>query len=351
MKLAALIQPTLDQQIELLHQAFLRLHEAPQTVLLVLAVVYKPIGITKLIQVMDILSSRGFLRSPKKEYRLSAQQREQFTQLSLLTLNKEGLQLNRLLANRLITEIDQLQTAFEFTPSQKLLEIIMAAEEIVPVVNSYSWQKKEVDESRVIRDLYYLGQIEQVEDALACNKNPQIIDHSKNTVLVEILFLPFDLEKFLQLSKVLQYQAFVTLIRMFQIQGQSCAYPVQLLEQVCAANPDRISPLYNIDCHHLLAEQYLYQMRFDDFERIQIIQDSSSYGLQLRAAYCFFTGENQQAIAYFEQAMLAKNKLTKRKKQYLNDVLGYFYKLALMVHGNKNSSISNFGIMQENQVR
>jgi SNF2 family DNA or RNA helicase len=46
-------------------------------------------------------------------------------------------------------------------------------------------------------------------------------------------------------------------------------------------------------------------------------------------------GENQQAIDYFEQAMLAKNKLTKRNKQYLNDVLGYFYKLALMVHGNQ----------------
>ena len=337
MNLTALIQPTLNQQIESLYQDFLRLHEAQQTMMLVLAVVYKPIGITKLIQVMDILSSRGFLRHPKKEYRLSAQQREQFTQLSLLTPNKEGLQLSRLLANRLIIEIDQFQTAFEFTPGQKLLEIIMAAEEIVPVVNSYNWQKKEVDERRVIRDLYYLDHIEQVEDALACNKNPQIIDYSKNSILVEIHFLPFDLEKFLQLSKVLQYQGFATLIRMFQTQGQSCAYPIQLLEQVCAVNTDTTSPEYNIDCYHLLAEQYLYQMRFDDFERIQITQDSSSYGLQLRGTYCFLTGDNNQAIAYFDQAMLAKNKLTKRKKQYLNDVLGYFYKLALMVHGNKQN--------------
>jgi superfamily II DNA or RNA helicase len=88
-------------------------------------------------------------------------------------------------------------------------------------------------------------------------------------------------------------------------------------------------------------------MRFNDFERIQVIQDISSYGLQLQGTYCFLTGENQQAIDYFEQAMLAKNKLTKRKKQYLNDVLGYFYKLALIVHANqKNVSYFSTALQQ-----
>ncbi|GAC20649.1 DEAD/DEAH box helicase [Paraglaciecola arctica] len=335
MKLAALIQPQIHQQIESLYQAFLRLHGSEQSLLMVLAVVYKPIGITKFAQVIDILETRGLLPNPKKEYRLSVQQREQFTALSLLTVSKDGLLLNRLLANRLMTEIGQLRTAFELNANQKLLEIMMAAEEIVPVINSYSWQNKEADRSRVIRDLYYLNHLEQLEANLELNKNPQIIDHAKNRILVEIFFLPFDLDKFLQLPKTLQYQAFATLIRTFQIQGQSCAYPVQLLEQVCAANSDRTSPSYNVDCHHLLAQQYLYQMRFEDFERIQVTQDASSYGLQLWGAYCFLTGENQQAIDYFEQAMLAKNKLTKRKKQYLNGVLGYFYKLALIVHANQ----------------
>ncbi|PKG99965.1 DEAD/DEAH box helicase [Paraglaciecola sp. MB-3u-78] len=339
MKLAALIQPSIHLQIESLYQAFLELNAVEQTTLMILAVVYKPIGINKLAHVMDILDSRGFLPQPKKEYRLMVQQKEQLTQLSLLIPNREGLQLNRLLANRLTAEIDQFHALFALTTHGQshstLLEIITAAEQVVPVVDSYSWQNKEVDRSRVIRDLYYLNQIEPLEAALAFNKNPQIINHKQNRILVELLFLPFELSSFLALPKVLQYQAFTTLIRTFQIEGQSCAYPVQLLEQVCVANSDRISPLYNIDCHHLLAEQYLYQMRFNDFERIQVIQDISSYGLQLQGTYCFLMGENQQAIDYFEQAMLAKNKLTKRKKQYLNDVLGYFYKLALMVHGNQ----------------
>ena len=334
MKLAALIQPQINQQIESLYQIFLRLNDAEQTTLMILAVVYKPVGMTKLAQIIDILDSRGFLSEAKKEYRLSTQQKEQLTRLSLLTSDREGVQLNKLLVNRLTTQIDQCHTSCELTAKQKLLEIIMAAEQVVPVMNN--WQNKHADEQRIIRDVYYLNQIQQLEAALEIHKNPQIINHKQNQILVEMFFIPFDLASFLQLSKVLQYQAFATLIRTFQIQGQSCDYPVQLLEQVCAANSDRISPLYNIDCHHLLAEQYLYQMRFGDFERIQDTQDISSYGLQLQGAYCFLTGENQQAIDYFEQAMLAKNKLTKRKKQYLNELLGYFYKLALMVHANQN---------------
>ena len=74
MKLTALIHPQINQQIESLYQAFLRLHEAEQALLMILAVVYKPIGITKLAQVIDILDSRGLLPNAKKEYRLSVQQ-------------------------------------------------------------------------------------------------------------------------------------------------------------------------------------------------------------------------------------------------------------------------------------
>jgi superfamily II DNA or RNA helicase len=339
MSIAALIQPQINKQIDALYHSFLQLSQHEQSVLMVLAVVYKPISIKNLEKIIGILVYSGFLPSVKNAYRLSVQQRERLTELSLLIPNNEGLQLNRLLANRLSNDIEQLPTAHESEANKqahnKLLAIIIAAEEVVPVVNSYSWQQKHVDKHRLIRDLYYFDQIPQVEEALAFHKNPQIIDHQQNSILLEILFLPFNLATFLLLPNSLQYQAFASLIRAFQIEGQNCNYPIQLLEQVCTAHPDRMDPSYNIECYHLLAEQYLYQLRFDDFERIQDTQDSSSYGLQLRGAYCFLRGENTKAIAYFEQALVAKNKFGKRKKQYLNEVLGYFYKLALMVQANQ----------------
>ena len=336
MKLAALIHPQSHDQIEALYQSFLALSEAEQGTLFVLSVIHKPIGALKLGLVIDLLIRRGLLSLPKKHYVLTPERKEQLTSESLLINNREGLQLSPLLGNFLVQKIDQLPIAIELAPGQRLLEIIMAGEEVVPVINSYSWQNKQADQARVIRDLYYLNQMDGFEAALDFHKNPQIIEHTKNRVLLDILFLPFDLKSFIQLSSAVQYQAFATLFRTFQMQGQSCAYPTQLLEQVCAATPDKTQPSDNSDCHHLLAEQYLYQLRFDDFLRIQNPEDRSSYGLQLQAMYWFLTGQNDLAIGYFEQAMLAKNKLTKRKKQYLNELPGYFYKLALMVKANKD---------------
>lgn len=339
MTIAALIQPDTNKHIDVLYQSFLGLDEHEQIVLKILAVVYKPIGIKKLEGVTNNLVDGGLLTGLKRAYHLSAQQRDQLTKLSLLTPSREGIQLNRLLANRLTTEVEQLQSTFDFAvqdqTQQNLLTIIMAAEDIVPVLNSYSWQNKLTDSQRVIRDLYYFGQFEQVEEALAFNKNPQIIDHQQNSILLELLFIPFDLNTFLQLPNKLQYQAFATLIRHFQMEGRSCEYPIQLLEQVCAARISESDSSYNVECRHLLAEQYLYQMRFDDFKRLQPEQDDSSYGLQLLGAYNFLTGDNRQTLKYFELAIAAKNKLAKRKKQYISGVLGYFYKLALMVEGNQ----------------
>lgn len=338
MQLATLIQPNTSQRLESLYQTFLTLCEAEQSVLIILAVIYKPLGVTKLDKVIDILFMDDFLPKEKKDYRLSPERKTQLVKLGLLTSDREGIQINRLLANRLTLEISRLPTVMELTGRDKLLEVIMAAEQVVPVVNSFDWQKKNIDQQRVLRDFYYLGEINNVEQELDFNKNPQIIDHHQNTVLLEILFLPFHLDTFLQLPNTMQYQAFASLIRLFQMQGQSCEYPIQLLEQVCTSHPDPTSSTYNLECQHLLAEQYLYQMRFDDFERIHSAQDNTCYGLQLQGAYCFLTGQNQQAISYFEQAMLAKNKLAKRKKQYLNEVLGYFYKLALMIAGNQGEA-------------
>lgn len=353
---AALIEPHIHQKIVDLHQVYAKLKPAHQAVLTILSIVYKPIGISKLEQLIGVLHQRGLLPNAKKDYILSVDQRHQLVKKSLMESTPTGLVVSRLLANRLVSECDQVR------------EIIMAAEVIVPALNSYSWHNKELDKKRVIRDLYFLGHIGQVEDALAFNKNPQIIDHVHNAALVEILFFPFNLAHFVSLPNTIQYQAFATLLRTFQTQGLCVEYPIQLLEQVCAASLQAANldagdskaghldtvrldavdlkaqkSTYNINCHHLLSEQYLYQMRFDDFQGMQIANDNSAYGLQLQGAYCFLTGENKQALSYFEQALAARNKIARRKKQYLPEVLGYFYKLALMVEANQHD-VSYFAI-------
>lgn len=342
MSSVTLIQPQIKEQIEAWYQIYQKLPESQKAVLMILAVIYKPIGIKRLEQVVSILREREFLPKLAKDYQLNAEERSYLSKQSLLIVSREGLQLNKAFANRLIADIGSWQVPFECTAREKLLEIIMVCEEVAPNSIGHAWQPRIEDKQRAIRDLYVLGHIAQVEEALAFNKNPQIIDHSLNNILVELLFLPFDLAQFLTLPRTIQYQSFATLFRSFQKHGLSCDYPIQLLEEFCVAmqsksdaNKGSSSP--NIECLHLLAEQYLYQMRFDDFERVQVDNDNSTYGLQLKGAYSFLKGENLQSIRFFEQAIVAKNKLTKRKKQYLNETLGYFYKLALMVQGNQDN--------------
>jgi len=335
MKLAALIKPDLSQEIEALYQIFLKQNQRDQSLLIILSVIYKHIGISKLRQLTDFLVYTGFLPGSKKDYILTAADKDRLSETGLLIADYEGLQLNRTLTNRLMSEIDRLPCLLELNGADKMLEVLHAGEHVTPVINAHIHQNQTANEQRYIRDLFFLKQNDALNAALAFNKNPQQIDHATNLILVELLFVPFVLDSFLQLPKTMQYQSFATLIRTFQIQGQRLDYPVTLLEQVCAIHPDKTSDSFNADCHHLLAEQCLYQLRFADFERIAFLDDASSYGLQLQGAYCFLKGENQQALDYFEKAIAAKNKLAKRKNPYLNELLGYFYKLALMAQANR----------------
>ena len=77
MKIAALIQPNINKKIDTLYQSFLRLNEHEQCVLMILAVVYKPIGIKKLDEIINKLVDTGFLLAKKSNYRLSVQRKEQ----------------------------------------------------------------------------------------------------------------------------------------------------------------------------------------------------------------------------------------------------------------------------------
>lgn len=335
MQLTALITPKVSQQVDKLYNLYLTLEPAEQQLLSIMAVIYKPIYATKLSQVIEILIKIGFLTGAKQDYRLSPQRKVQLIEHQLLVESPHGLQLTILLANRLSFEIDNFTTLQPYSMHQKRLEIIFAAEQVVPVINSYGWQHNASDQSRMIRDFYFLGDIPAAEEILAINKNPQIIDHQKNQTLVELLFLPFDLALFAKVSPIIQYQAFATLFRLFQKAGLNCQYPTSLLEQVCQSLVEKSNPRSHQLCQYLLAEQYLYQLRFSDFQQTLDADDNSSYALQLRASFNFLSGNNNQAIAIFKQALAAKNKLTKRKKPYLNEVMGYFYKLALMVEANQ----------------
>ena len=325
------------EKAEHLYTEFSQLDEYERAILTVLAVIYKPIGIGKLHAVIDTLLAQGFLAGEKKHFRLSIERKAELAEKSLIMQVREGLCLHPLICNRLIDEIDSIAVHVNLTAQSKLVSVLMSAEAIVPVISPESWQKKHLDEHRLVRDFYFLGELDNVEDSLDINRNPQVIQHQENQALLTLFFMPFDQQKFLSLPPSMQYQAMATLVRHLEIHGQNSQYAVDILEMLNGVYQDDNS-IFIESLRHLLALQYLYHARFDDFARIQVENDQTSFGLQLLGAHAFLQGQNEEAIAYFEQAIKAKNKLAKRKNQYLNDSLGYFYKLALIVQANKEDA-------------
>jgi SNF2 family DNA or RNA helicase len=340
MPIKDLFRADINEQIEELYQNYLTLTETEQSVLIILSVIYKNISLQKFDAVVKLLHLEGLLAQPRAAYRLSEEQQKKLVARQFIESNTSGIQINKLLANRVTADIGRLKSAYSTSPGNKLIKIILIAEQILPVVNAYSWQNTKADRQRVIRDLVVLGKTQKLESSLVINQNPQIVDHSQNKILLEILFAPFELDKFLQLPKAVQYQAFASYFRECQAGGYLPDYAIGLLEQVCQANPNKDDDTYNLDCHHLLAEQYLYQLRFAEFTQIIDTKDDSCYGLQLLGAYYFLQGDNAQALFHFELALKAKNKIARRKSQYLHEVLGYFHKLALIINGNSQDMAS-----------
>lgn len=332
MKITSLISQNSKQESEVVHKAFLDLSAADKVILIILSVIYKPIGTTKFDQVIRQLIDMDFLTQKGTYYKLTTDVKAKLGKAGMLQVTREGVMVNRLLANKLTEEVEYLEELREGVGHRKFISILFAAEHIVPVVNPYAWQDKRVDKQRLCRDFFYLNEIDNLEKTIESHKNPQIIDTEFNQILVELLFLPFSLKRFLILSDKIQYLAFATLFRMCQRDGSNILYPLRLLEQICKENQG------NVLCRQLLCEQYLYTCRFEEYLAFSDELDSSSYGLQLQGAYQFLTSKTQIANTYYEKAIVAKNKISRRKKQYLGDLLGYFFKLSLIIEANQHDA-------------
>lgn len=338
--------PGTDNAIQSLYQLFSTLDDNEKALLWVLSVVYKPIGIKKLQSLMTQLYIGKFLADNMRGYELTIPRREALIKQSLILKVPHGLQLNPLLYNRLSNDLELLPTQTDMSATEKFRIIISAAEEYLPTHTASYWQDKSVNFNRLVRDALYLDDIALVEEYLKFNKNPQVIDYQANECLTDLFFVPYDLTAFTKISEKLQYQAFATLIRQCQQCGQSANYAIELLERFCRPGPDNETVSDNLLCRQLLAEHYLYQARLDDFREVHHQDDVSCYGLQLSGIHHFLTGDIQKSVEFFQKALVAKNKIAKRKNQYLGGIPGQIFKLALLVSGN-NYNVSHFNLVSD----
>ena len=317
------ISANTTNEIEALYQTYLQLPIKLQCILKLFVIVHKPIGQTKIAELIKLASAYNAFNLDKKLTGISAEEKKFLVEQQLLQVQPDGVILNRLLCGKLMAECIQ-QNLFH--------QLITLAEQVVPVVNPFAWQPVLKDQQRLVRDFFYLGEIANVSKILDFNANPQEVDYSLNQVLIELLFIPFELDKILALADDLQYQAFATLFDSHLQHGFALTYPISLAEQVLQHNP------HNQNLCYLLAEYYLYQGQLEQAAKLVNADDTSCYALQINASLAFLTGNFVKAESLFSQAIKAKNKFNRRKNQYLAGIFGVLYKLCLTILANQQSA-------------
>ena len=196
-----LISEHTAQQQNLLFQLYETLNIEQQRLLLVLAVIYKPLSRGHINQLCRKLNHQTHIDWPTNLLRLSSPDIEVLAQSGLFSAKDDVHKVNPLLANKL-TELSIQQGSF--------LPILKLAEDVVPVLQLYDWEKTFQDEQRLARDYFYLKEFKSLEKHLRLNKTPQVIDHKRNQILLECCLMPFKKLAFSALPEPIQYQAFAT---------------------------------------------------------------------------------------------------------------------------------------------
>ena len=315
-----LISEHTAQQQNLLFQLYETLNIEQQKLLLVLAVVYKPLSRGHINQLCRKLSNQTQIDWPASLLRLSNQDIEMLAQSGLFSAKDDVHKVNPLLANKL-TELSIHQGSF--------LPILKLAEDVVPVLQLYDWEKTFQDEQRLARDYFYLKEFKSLEKHLRLDKNPQVIDHKRNQVLLECCFMPFNESAFTELPENIQYQAFATWLAFRKQKGASLSYPLSLLKSVlqdCKCLPLKL----------LYVEHLVLQGKFEQAEALLAGEAKSVYYRQILATINLFSGKVNESADEFEQAIKLKNKLYGKKSDYLFGVFGLFQKFSLLLQGVDN---------------
>jgi len=291
-----------------------------QVILRILAVIHKKIGQAKFKAVLGELAHFDSFNQLNFTQYFSPQVREQLVNSGLIEVNAKGIKINVQLANYLC-QLCVDDGSYE--------EIVDAAELVVPVQQLMRWAEPTMaDKQRIIRDYFFRHRFDICDELLDVHKNPQIIDHPLNQGLVELCFYPFNPSQFSRLPASMQYQAFATLLFELRYELRSNSEVIELLAQVVTSEPT------NTNLRLLLVEQYMLGNQIDMASLHISENDTSSYALQLQGSLAFLLAEPQRCVEFFELAIKAKNKINRRKKQYIGDITGMFYAMALLQLGS-----------------
>ena len=254
----------------------------------------------------------------------------------LVSVNHKGVVLSKYLIHALTMQCVQDGT---------LPIIVEQIEKIEPAKTEYSWGQASFHYPvRHFHNNLYLGKFDNLDESITFNKNPQVLDFDNGEFLFTICFYPFSEKFFLTLPKNIQYQAFALLLLQQQLAQKDNTEELALLTSLVNKG------LCDYDLQLLLAEQFLLRGELSHAQNIllplneQLSSKSKTdvryfaYLQALMGWLSFLQEDFTTALGYFEQHKLSKNKLTRRKRQYVGGVAGIFYMLTLLKLGDEKNS-------------
>ncbi len=296
---------------------------AEQAILRVLSIVNKRIGQVKFKKILSELSHSDAFYQQKLQIAFTPEFREMAGDKGLLDVTKDGVRISPFIEDHL-TRLSIGDNSFE--------QIIDHSENVMPITQFDYWREPVLqDRQRQVRDAFYRGQFDVCIEVLLIEVNPQQFDGTMNKVLLGLCFYPYRQDEFLDLPIVIQYQAFATLLRQLRQQLVANGEIINALDEVVKYHQQR-----NIDCENLrllLIEHYLLAANIPA-ARDLLGDETSTYGLQLVGWMQFLSGFPELAVESYQQAIVAKNRIARRKKQTIGDLPGLFHILALLQLGS-----------------
>lgn len=293
--------------------------EDERRILQVLSVIYTPVNQTTLQKVLRALGWKD-----KKGISLSQLMgkplRERFLDVGLV------IKRNNLLRCR--PDIEEVLTR-ETVAEGCFGEIVRAAKVALPdKVDRYAHHEVvQAQQRRKIRNALHGGTEREILKALGIDERDQGLPSRHVMPLIPICTQPFDAQWFDGLPGLVKLHVLAELLTQGALELQDQRWAYELLERDFTRFVAR-----NRGAAYVLVEQRLWRGRLGEVDSL-LMNDETWRALALRGWLRFQQGDDAASIAYFEAALKAYRKQTRKRNAYIPGPAGVFYLLALVARG------------------
>ncbi|MBE0469034.1 MAG: DEAD/DEAH box helicase [Methyloprofundus sp.] len=294
---------------EALLNKFQQLTKDEQQILLALAVLFIPVGQTKLL---DILRGTGAVE-PAVYKQVSRLIKDKLERQGLITVTNDGW--------RCAKEISEVLMKMAFKEHNNLFsKLADYSLSDRPYYSSYQIQV--LNAVRVLRFYLYLGNAQKFKEQF---------DHFEDEfpdqvmpLLNLLFFTAFDKPWFDQLNQDIKNFVLSRYADYFTFSIEDVSFPVLLLQEAVdsSATPS-LELLQNLAEFKLMAgdAQVVNALLKDDY---------SAKGLMIKGSACFIDNRNDEALALYQAALQLIKKETRKRNIFLPHIHGYFFHLALL---------------------